>query len=131
MKELAGCVIPNENQHLLLLRKASSPKEMWEMPVTELIPGESAVEAAARIAFESAGITTHGLREIGATKSHFNHFWEKNRWFMPASWVGRVRPRLAYHNDVDFFPVDTIVGERFSRQATKLAKLITKGLVEL
>jgi ADP-ribose pyrophosphatase YjhB (NUDIX family) len=75
-KELAGCVIYDEQGKLLVLHRNTPELVQWELPGGKVEPGEDIAEATIREAREELLVTIEIVKQLGkASFEHDNRTW--------------------------------------------------------
>lgn len=75
-KELAGCVIYDEQGKLLVLHRNTPELVQWELPGGKIEPGEDIAEATVREAKEELLVTIEIIKQLGkANFEHDNRSW--------------------------------------------------------
>ncbi|MBI4022632.1 NUDIX hydrolase [Candidatus Berkelbacteria bacterium] len=65
--ELAGCMVTNDEGHILLVHRTDSGDGQWELPAGRREDDEPLEVAAARRMYEELGIDVEILEQLGAT----------------------------------------------------------------
>lgn len=80
-KELAGCVIYDEQGKLLVLHRNTPELVQWELPGGKIEEGEDIVDATVREAREELLVTIEISKQLGkASFEHDNRTWHYT-WF--------------------------------------------------
>lgn len=75
-KELAGCVIYDEQGKLLVLHRNTPELVQWELPGGKIEPGEDIFEATVREAREELLVDIEVVKQLGkASFEHDNRTW--------------------------------------------------------
>jgi 8-oxo-dGTP diphosphatase len=78
--ELAGCVITNDANEVLLIHRNTPDLKQWELPGGKVEPNETLKQAAQRECLEELGIKVGNLALIGDTEFgeyHYSWFYAK------------------------------------------------------
>jgi 8-oxo-dGTP diphosphatase len=68
--KLAGCIITDAQERVLLLHRNSGPHEHWEVPGGKVEPGEDTQQTAAREIKEELGVEVDIVRKLGWAAFH-------------------------------------------------------------
>jgi 8-oxo-dGTP diphosphatase len=101
--ELAGCVITNENNEVLLIHRNTPQLNQWEMPGGKLESNETPEQAAQRETLEELGIKVGIMALLGQT--NFAQF--KYTWFRAEIINGEpeiLEPHI--HDEIGYFALD-------------------------
>jgi mutator protein MutT len=101
--ELAGCVITNDANEVLLIHRNTPQLKQWEMPGGKVEANETLERAARREVLEELGIKVGNLALLGETK--FAQY--KYTWFSAEIIDGEPEiqePRL--HDEIGYFALD-------------------------
>jgi mutator protein MutT len=80
--KLAGCVIKNENDEILLLHRNTAKRVQWEIPGGKIDPGEDAAKTAAREVREETGADVSIIRELGEKAFDEDTYTMVYTWFL-------------------------------------------------
>jgi 8-oxo-dGTP diphosphatase len=108
MLELAGGVIVNEQNQILLLHRQTEQLTQWELPVGKLESGESPVNAAIRELREELGIETSILAELGAANIQDRDQTILYHRFLVAVVKGQPKPQEEIFDAVRYFSISEL-----------------------
>lgn len=129
---LAGCVVLDESQKVLLLHRNKDGLTQWELPGGKIEDGEDLESAAIRELHEELGVTVKLVKKLGST--HFvendtNHFYT---WFLAEIMSGRMRigePQT--FDDLKSFSIEDMSNIELSNNMVKLREAILSGMIRL
>jgi 8-oxo-dGTP pyrophosphatase MutT (NUDIX family) len=128
--ELAGCVITNDANDVLLIHRNTPQLKQWEMPGGKVEANETLERAAQRECFEELGIKVGNLALIGDTKFGEYHY----TWFYAERIEGE--PRIMeplIHDAFGYFDINNPDRNdmRLSANAYDLGKDLQSGRIKL
>jgi 8-oxo-dGTP diphosphatase len=91
--QLAGCVIKDDQDRLLLLHRNTAKRRHWEIPGGKLEYGESAAKAAARELLEEMGVVVKVERMLGTRSFVENGNKMVYTWFLAKIADGEPQPQ--------------------------------------
>jgi 8-oxo-dGTP diphosphatase len=128
--ELAGCVITNNDEEVLLIHRNTLDLKQWELPGGKVEPNESLKQAAQRECLEELGIKVGNLALIGDTRFGEYHY----TWFYAERIEGdpRIMEPLI-HDALGFFDINNPDRNdmRLSANAYDLGKYLQSGRIKL
>jgi 8-oxo-dGTP diphosphatase len=80
--QLAGCIIANDTDGILLLHRNTKKRRQWEIPGGKLDPHESPLKAAVREVREETGLEVEIIRELGTQPFHEDGNTLTYTWFL-------------------------------------------------
>ena len=104
---LAGCIIRDQNEGILLVHRNTPKRKQWEIPGGKLDDGEEAAITAAREVREELGVEVKVLNELGTRSFQEDGYTMKYTWFQAQIVNGTptvMEPRT--HDDWRFFTVE-------------------------
>ncbi|HYQ67808.1 NUDIX hydrolase [Actinophytocola sp.] len=103
---LAGCVIKDDQDRVLLLHRNTPKRKHWEIPGGKLDPGEDESETATRELREETGVEVNLERELGKGIFVQDGYIMVYTWFLAtiASGTPRVRERNI-HDRCEFLKI--------------------------
>jgi 8-oxo-dGTP diphosphatase len=105
--KLAGCIIKDRNNKVLLMHRNTPKRTQWEIPGGCIDPGETPEQAAVRELAEELDVTVKLLRTIGG--KDFQEDGEEHAYHWFEAEVIEKEPRLAEPEMYDllgYFDVD-------------------------
>lgn len=131
---LAGCVITDEQDRVLLLHRNTAKLTQWEIPGGKLDPGEDERMAAARELREEMGIEVKLERWLGTRSFVQDGCTMVYTWFLAtiASGTPRVRER-DIHDRWAFLKIADLAGmaDELSPNTRNFVEEITGGRINL
>jgi 8-oxo-dGTP diphosphatase len=133
---LAGCVLTDEDDRVLLLHRNTSELTQWELPGGKVEPGESPEVAAVREVYEELGVRVETLKFLGETSFRQSETDWHYSWFRGSTSSG-VRPDIRepqLHDTFEYVPLGRFgIGKKYelSPNVAALAKCIQDGEVQL
>ena len=126
LTRVAGCIITDQHQKLLLLHRNKNGKIQWKTPGGKVEVGESDKQAALRELKEEIGVTVKIVNKIGESDFQENEKTYHYVWFA-ATLVASTAPILLEHgfDDFGYFSVDEL------HQMQSLLSAGTKKFLEL
>lgn len=102
----AGVVITNREHGMLLLHRADSKMELWEMPGGRHDDGETFEETALRTAIEQLGTEIEIIGQLGCAEYRAHHKRHRFHWHA-AQIIGAQapEPKLPHHDELAYFDV--------------------------
>ncbi len=129
-KELAGCVILQDNSILLLHRIS---KDEYELPGGKVDEGETPEETAIRELKEEFQCDVDIIRELGAKDFHDNSFIGTYHWFLARIQDGQ-KPALGEPEKFSHYryvPIDELEKYKLSPNMKNLLEEIKQGKIHL
>jgi 8-oxo-dGTP diphosphatase len=128
--ELAGCVITNNDEEVLLIHRNTLDLKQWELPGGKVEPNETLKQAAQRECLEELGIKVGNLALIGDTRFGEYHY----TWFYAERIEGE--PRIMeplIHDALGYFDINNPDRNdmRLSANAYDLGKDLQSGRIKL
>jgi 8-oxo-dGTP diphosphatase len=128
--ELAGCVITNNDEEVLLIHRNTLDLKQWELPGGKVEPNETLKQAAQRECLEELGIKVGNLALIGDTRFGEYHY----TWFYAERIEGE--PRIMeplVHDALGYFDINNPDRNdmRLSANAYDLGKDLQSGRIKL
>jgi 8-oxo-dGTP diphosphatase len=128
--ELAGCVITNNDEEVLLIHRNTLDLKQWELPGGKVEPNETLKQAAQRECLEELGIKVGYLALIGDTRFGEYHY----TWFYAERIEGE--PRIMeplIHDALGYFDINNPDRNdmRLSANAYDLGKYLQSGRIKL
>jgi 8-oxo-dGTP diphosphatase len=132
---LAGCVIKDDQDRVLLLHRNTEKLQQWEIPGGKLDPGEDERTTAMRELQEEMGIEVTLERMLGSRSFVEDGRTMEYTWFLAtiASGTPRVRER-DLHDGCAFLKLDnlpSIIEKQLSPNTRNLIEEITGGRIQL
>jgi 8-oxo-dGTP diphosphatase len=113
--QLAGCVIVDEFERMLLLHRATSTHSQWEMPGGAVELDETAEAAAVRNVREELGITVRLVKALGSAAYQEANQDYQYHWFHAIITDGEPLIQASeVFDDIDYFDLDDMVGAALS-----------------
>ncbi len=116
--KLAGCIITDDSERILLIHKNSSGRNQWEVPGGKLEEGESSKQAACREISEEIGVDVELIRELGHCAFHQDDTDLEYTWFLAR--ITRGEPSIMEpdkFDDLQYFRIDEMSKIRLSTGA--------------
>lgn len=134
--ELAGCILTDSDDRVLLLHRNTSELVQWEVPGGKVKPGEDPADAAARETAEELGVSVVTARFLGETS--FEHRGEQwyYRWYR-GEIVDGGRPEVRephLHDGLEYINLKRLYVWRYyplSPGALAFMKLLQDGEIQL
>jgi 8-oxo-dGTP diphosphatase len=133
--DLAGCVIVDEHNRMLLLHRTDDVTGLegqWEMPGGKLEPGEAAEAAAMRELYEELGIRVQLTEHLGSEVFEQRDRPYLYQWFRATIVGGQptIMETEAY-DDVDYFELQDIPSLALSLNMHNLLNKLVNGEIHL
>jgi 8-oxo-dGTP diphosphatase len=110
--KVAGCVVKNDDDEILLLHRNTDKFVHWELPGGKVEDGEDPASAAVREFAEETGLVVEIVRKLG--KGEFSQIQDDKSyeydWFL-AEVVGEPEPAVQepqLHDDIGWFSLEAI-----------------------
>jgi 8-oxo-dGTP diphosphatase len=132
MITLAGCVILDKNNRVLLIHRNTARLVQWELPGGKVEPGEQLSAAAIREAREEISVKVTIKRELGQANFDDNgETWEYH-WFLAEVSEGTPRVgELDKFDGVGYFDLQQVDQSEVSINIRNLTTAIKSGQVTL
>lgn len=129
---LAGCVILDDYDRILLLHRNTDRFQHWELPGGKVEPGETAEAAAVRELHEELGVGVRLLKLLGSEEfedadGHFRYYWYRAE-------IRRGDPQVQEDDkfdDVDFMAFEDLPALSLSANMEVLYGKLISGEVSL
>lgn len=131
---LAGCVVLDHENRILLLHRNTDRRRHWELPGGKTRPGEAAAVTAAREVREELDIEVLIQRELGTGTFVEDGQDMTYTWFLAGIVHGTPRVREHHlHDDLDHFSLDELrdMREELSSNMCLLLDELDAGRVTL
>lgn len=130
-KDLAGCVIANDQQEILLIHRNTPELVQWELPGGKINEGETPELAAGRELYEELGLIVTGLRKIKSVTFQQSGQQYHYTWFWPNQVHGEPKVQEDIHDAIDYFAPEVFhVNRWFSPNVIKLMQYSRAGKIE-
>lgn len=109
-KELAGCVIVNEQGELLLIHRRFQDLAQWELPGGKVENGEKHEEAAIRELLEEIGVDVQIIERIGNARFTLNDIDWNYTWFR-AEILDDLTPTIKepdLFDKIQYWPIESL-----------------------
>ena len=113
--QLAGCVIVDELEHVLLLHRYAGNSMHWELPGGKLESGETAETAAVREVKEELGVAVRLVRALGSCEFEQAGREYQYHWFHAV--IERGEPEVQEadtFDDLDYMSLDDMMESALS-----------------
>jgi 8-oxo-dGTP diphosphatase len=129
---LAGCIIIDEYDRLLLLHRGVGERTQWELPGGKVEEDEALEHAAIRELHESLGVNVRLIRQAGmATFEQAGQLYQYH-WFEAKIVFGEPTVmELNRHDDFDYFDIEDMASLSLSLNMYELLDRILSGEVVL
>jgi len=107
--QLAGCVIQNQDGHILLVHRNNGKHVQWEIPGGKVDDGEEAIAAAVRELKEELGVVVRVVKRLG--ERAFEHGERRFHYIWFHAEIVDGQPRVMepdVHDDLNFFSLDAL-----------------------
>ena len=105
---LAGCIIINNDNEILLLHRNAPNRAQWETPGGKVEKNETPRACAIREAEEELGVKIEIIKELGRKKFREDQHIMVYIWFLAKIINGEPRVMEAKHDDLDFWTWEEI-----------------------
>jgi 8-oxo-dGTP diphosphatase len=131
---LAGCVIKDEQDRVLLLHRNTPKRKQWEIPGGKLDPGEDESATATRELREEMGIEVTLERQLGTRTFMQDGYTMVYTWFLAtiASGTPQVRER-EIHDRFAFLKMADLRGiiDQLSPNARNFVEEVDRGRIQI
>jgi 8-oxo-dGTP diphosphatase len=113
--QLAGCVIVDEFERMLLLHRSTGTRSHWEMPGGKLMVDETAEAAAVREIQEELGVSVRLVGALGSCDFEEDGTNYQYHWFHAVLIDGEptiMEPET--FDEIDYFDLDDMMGSALS-----------------
>ena len=121
--QLAGCVIVDEFERMLLLHRSTDSHTHWEMPGGKVESGETAEAAAVREVSEELGISVRLVKSLGECQFEEGINGYQYHWFHAV--IEHGKPTVQEpdtFDDLDYFDLDDMMEMALSANMKILLK---------
>ena len=125
---LAGCIIQNEKNEILLLHRNTAKRTQWEIPGGKIDEGEDAKATASREVREELGIDVQVERELGNRTFNEDEYTMTYTWFSATIKAGKpqvMEPET--HDSCQFFSIEAM--QKLSNELSPNAKNFLEELL--
>jgi mutator protein MutT len=132
--QLAGCIIANGNDGILLLHRNTKKRRQWEIPGGKLDPHESPLKAAVREVREETGLEVEIIRELGTQPFREDGRTLTYTWFLAEIIDGDLKvqnPQM--HDKYRYFSISELneIHDELSANVCNFLEQLTAGGVTL
>lgn len=128
-KELAGCIILDEQDRILLLHR-TEPNQ-WEVPGGKLKEGETHEEAAIREAKEELGVDVELIRRLGKCIFHQGDQEIDYTWYLADIENGIPTAREEIFDDSQYFSLDEMRKQTLSTGGWNFLSMLVDDRINL
>ena len=134
MISLAGGIILDSDERVLLLHRNTTKRVQWEIPGGKQDPGETLEEVARRELKEELGVEVKLIRKLGEMQFQEDSFIMSYAWFLAEVVSGTprvVEPET--HDELRFFSIDELADSTIDLSANtqNFVAAILDGFVKL
>jgi 8-oxo-dGTP diphosphatase len=132
--QLAGCVIRDDQDRVLLLHRNTPKKQHWEIPGGKVEPGEDARTTAARELLEEMGVEVELERKLGACSFVEDGNKMVYTWFLARIYRGSPKALESdTHDCFEYLPIAQLVRmtESLSPNTVNFVNEVTDGRIRL
>ncbi len=107
--QLAGCVIQNQDGHILLVHRNNGKHVQWEIPGGKIDEGEEAIATAVRELKEELGVVVRVIKHLG--ERAFEHGDREFHYIWFQAEIVKGTPTVMepdVHDDLDFFSLASL-----------------------
>jgi 8-oxo-dGTP diphosphatase len=129
---LAGCVIVDEYERILLLHRSTDEQQQWELPGGKIEEGELPAETAIRELYEELGVNIRLTAELGQAEFEDDENDYHYTWFQAVVVGGEpsvCEPQT--FDDVDYIEFDDLASIALSANMEILFRKLVSGEVSL
>ena len=108
MIRLAGCIIKNKENKILLIHRNTEKRKQWELPGGKIDEGENSEEAAVRELKEELGIDVDIIRKIGEKEFNEDNFTMKYMWFEAKIIEGEPKLMEEKFDQLNYFSISEL-----------------------
>lgn len=131
-RQLAGCVITDDYDRILLLHRSAGTRSCWELPGGKLEHEETAEAAAVRELREELGISVRLVKSLGRETFEEDGTEYLYHWFQAVVTGGEPRVmETDKFDDLDYFDAEDLMSLALSSNMVLLYEKIVSGEVEL
>ena len=130
--DLAGCIIIDDYDRILLLHRNTDDYQHWELPGGKLEPDETAEAAAVREVKEELGVAVHLTKALGSGTFADNDRSFRFHWFTANIIDGEPRVmETKLFDDTDYFELEDLMSVSLSANMTLLLEKISAGEIAI
>ncbi|AWW37788.1 hypothetical protein ADL00_15365 [Streptomyces sp. AS58] len=131
---LAGCIIKDDEERILLLHRNTTKRTQWEIPGGKIDDGESPEQTAVRELEEELGVQVKIAGELGGKSFQEDGYTMKYTWFRAVVLAGEptvMEPST--HDDVRYFAVGDLeeLRDELSPNTVNFLDEYTSGRISL
>lgn len=133
MLRLAGCVILDSSEKILLLHRNKNGLVQWELPGGKIDEGEDEAATAIREIEEELGVAVEIERQLGSAEFEAPDMTCHYTWFL-AKVLANARPTIGEpqtFDDMGYFSVEELGEMKLSSNMVNLLSAIQAGSVTL
>ena len=130
--ELAGCVITDDYNRILLLHRNNGTDSQWELPGGKVEDEEAPEHTATREIYEELGVEVKLTKSLGKGEFETNTKEYEYNWFLAV--IEQGQPTIMEtetFDELDYFDVEDIMSLSLSANMVVLLDRILQGLVVL
>jgi 8-oxo-dGTP diphosphatase len=103
-KKLAGCILTDLNNRVLLIHRNTARLKQWELPGGKVEAGETEAQTASRETLEELGVEVDCLQKVGQAEFYDNNVHWHYSWFKAKITTGTPAIREPHtFDDIDYF----------------------------
>jgi len=130
--QLAGCVITDDYNRILLLHRNTGERTQWELPGGKVEEEELPEQTAIREIYEELGVEVNLIRSIG--KGEFEDDENEYEYFWFLAEVADGSPSIMEadtFDDLDYFEIEDLMSLALSANMVNLLDQLLQGSVVL
>ncbi len=129
---LAGCVVVDEYERILLLHRSTDEQTQWELPGGKIEEGELPAEAAIREMYEELGVRVQLTAELGSAEFEDDETEYHYTWFQAIVIGGEPSIQEPQKfDDLDYVEFDDLASLALSSNMEILFEKLVSGDVSL
>ena len=132
--QLAGCIILDDYDRMLLLHRSTEERVQWELPggKVEVDAEETPAQAAFREVYEELGVRVRMKAHVGTGTFEEDETSYEYHWFLAEVVAGEPSIMEPYtFDDLDYFELDDCMSLALSNNLQVLLPEIISGAVDL
>jgi 8-oxo-dGTP diphosphatase len=128
--ELAGCVILDDYNRILLMHRNTEQQSQWELPGGKVEQGETAEAAAVREIKEELGVEVGLVKSLGHGEFETGEKKYRYTWFQAVVVSGQPElQEMETFDDLEYFDIEDLLSLALSQNMQVLLEKLFSGEV--